>query len=486
MRAALGAGFAAAVVGAGLAAAVLAAGCGADRPAGPPPGSTLTAMLLDRDGDGRLGRGPGEALLNRDELGGRGRRGATIATFAQITDAHVRDEESPARVPFLDRLGGAFTPTFRPQEALTAHVLAAAVRSLNRMQPQAVAITGDTADNAQANELDAARAVLSGGRVHADSGAAGYDGVQEAGNPDPFYYRPDNDPPRHPGLLDAAQRAFDAPGLDAPWYPVLGNHDLLAQGEAPPTPAIQSVAAGDRMVESLDAGDRPDPDTDAEAAVAALLEGGLPGRTRAVPADPARRLLSPSDTLRRLGRRGRYGGRLDYTFDIGATVRGIVLDVVNRAGGARGLVTPAQVHWLRAELQRAGRRYVVVFSHQPLTQSDGGEVALAALDAAPRVVAAIAGHRHRNSITPRLSGPYWLVETASLVDFPQQSRFFRLVHTSGGGVALETWMVDHDGAELAGVSRELAFLDAQGGRPEGFAGGPEDRNARLRLPAPER
>ena len=465
-----------------LAAAVLAAGCGGDQADGPPPGSTLTATLVDHDGDGVLERGQGEPLRDRDELGGTGRPGATLATFAQITDAHVRDEESPARVPFLDRLGGVFSPVFRPQEALTAQVLAAGVRSLNRLHPQAVAVTGDLADNAQANELDAARAVLTGGRVHPDSGAKGYDGVQEADNPDPFYYRPDDDPPRHPGLLAAAQRALDAPGLDAPWYPVLGNHDLLAQGEAPPTPAIEAVATGDRMVESLDPGVRPAAGTDAEAAVAALLEEGLPGRTRAVPADPARHLASPSEALRRLRRRGRDGGRLDYSFDIGASLRGIVLDVVDRAGGARGLVTPAQVAWLRAELRRAGPRYVVVFSHQPLTGSDGGEAALRALDAAPRVVAAIAGHRHRNAITARRSGPYWLVETASLADFPQQARFFRLVRTAGGGVALETWMVDHDGSGLAGVSRELAFLDAQGGRPQNFAGRRQDRNARLRLP----
>ena len=99
-------------------------------------------------------------------------------------------------------------------------------------------------------------------------------------------------------------------------------------------------------------------------------------------------------------------------------------------------------------------------------------------------MAAIAGHRHRNAITPRPSGPYWLVETASLADYPQQARSFRLVRTAAGGVALETWMVDHDGAGLAGVSRELAFLDAQGGRPRGYAGRPEDRNARLWLPSP--
>jgi hypothetical protein len=40
-------------------------------------------------------------------------------------------------------------------------------------------------------------------------------------------------------------------------------------------------------------------------------------------------------------------------------------------------------------------------------------------------------------------------------------------------------MLDHDGRGLAGVARELAFLDAQGGRPNDFAGTRADRNARL-------
>ena len=33
-----------------------------------------------------------------------------------------------------------------------------------------------------------------------------------------------------------------------------------------------------------------------------------------------------------------------------------------------------------------------------------------------------------------------------------------------------------------GVSHELAYLDAQGGRPLGFAGARADRNARLYVP----
>ena len=110
-----------------------------------------------------------------------------------------------------------------------------------------------------------------------------------------------------------------------------------------------------------------------------------------------------------------------------------------------------------------------------------GAVADAALDAAPRVVAVVAGNRHRNTIVPR--DGYWLIGTSSLADFPQQARMFCL-HETATGVALETWMVDHDGRGLAGVSRELAYLDAQGGRPQGFAGRPEDRNARLFVSRP--
>jgi hypothetical protein len=42
-------------------------------------------------------------------------------------------------------------------------------------------------------------------------------------------------------------------------------------------------------------------------------------------------------------------------------------------------------------------------------------------------------------------------------------------------------MVDHGPGPggLAAISRDLAFLDAQGGRPQHFAGGPLDRNVRL-------
>jgi hypothetical protein len=101
--------------------------------------------------------------------------------------------------------------------------------------------------------------------------------------------------------------------------------------------------------------------------------------------------------------------------------------------------------------------------------------------ASGRVVAAVSGNRHRNTIEP-YAGGFWLIGTSSLADFPQQARMFELRETPGG-VVLETWMVDHDGHGLAGPARELAYLDAQGGRPQRFAGAASDRNARLYVPA---
>ncbi len=190
---------------------------------------------------------------------------------------------------------------------------------------------------------------------------------------------------------------------------------------------------------------------------------------------------------RRACARGRRG-RLDYTFDLGPRVRAIVLDTVQRAKGAHGVVTPREVAFLRDELRRAGDRWVLVFTHQPLGGFAEGAPLQALLDADPRVLAAIAGDTHHNRITPRptAAGGYWQITTSALADFPQQARMLRVRETAGGGAVLETWMLDTAPDPLADTARALAFLDAQGGRPDHDAGTRLDRNVRLYRAAPRR
>ncbi len=480
-------------------AAVMLAGCGGGSQRVSPIGSTLASTWRDPGGVGVLVPGSGEPLIARTDLAPR--RGATrvLATLAHVTDAHVLDASSPARVTFLDRLGAPFESTFRPQETLTTQVLAGAARAIRALRPELVIQGGDLIDNDQSNELTQALAILRGGTVRPGSGPDGYFGVQLASDPDPFYYRPDLDAPRHPGLLRQSVRPFVSAGLGPRWCPVLGDHDILVAGEIAPTTETRELALGDRAVwelppgltlppgASLSGSDSPD-GPPAPQLVDRFLAQALAAPKVRVPPDPDRREMASSEVVGRLQSASgvRSGAStLDYHVDLGASLRLIVIDLARRDGGSGGLVRPGQPEWLAGTLAGAGDRWVIAVSHQPLESSDGGEQLLALLDSHPRVIAALAGHTHRNQITPRPTGNggYWLINTASLIDYPQQARALQVVGTEGGGVAIQTWMLDHAPAPLGAVSRELSYLDAQGGRPEGFIGSRLDRNVALYVPA---
>ncbi len=122
--------------------------------------------------------------------------------------------------------------------------------------------------------------------------------------------------------------------------------------------------------------------------------------------------------------------------------------LIEELSGEENVLLPARLPGAGRDGERRGRRLI-------------GELGLTE-------IAALAGHTHRNSIEAR--GHYWLINTASLIDYPQQARALRVVATAGGGVAIQTWMLDHTGSELGTISRQLAYLDAHGGRPKGFAG----------------
>jgi hypothetical protein len=479
--------------------ALLLAGCSlgaGSRQGAAKSGSTLRSTWADPLGEGILQPAAGEPLIARTELGQPAATGAVLATLAHVTDAHVLDASSPARVTFLNRLGPPFQSTFRPHETLTTQVLDGAVRAVRALAPDAVIQGGDLIDNDQANELEHALSVLRGGITRPGSGPRGYFGVQLASDPDPFYYRPDLDAPRHPGMLSRAVAPFTSAGLAARWMPVLGDHDVLVAGELAPTQLTRALARGNRALWELPPGLQLPPGVGLAAVsspdgppaaglVHSFLEQALAGPTIRVPADTARRELDVAEVLARLSLASGVavsGARLDYHLDVGPGLRVIALDLVQRGGGSGGVVAPGQPAWLERELATAGQRWVLVVSHQPIASSLGGEQLFSVLDQHQRVLAVLAGHVHRNEIVPRptSAGGYWLIATASLIDFPQQARALRLLATDGGGAALQTWMLDHvTPGDLGQISRELAYLDAQGGRPNGFAGDRLDRNVTL-------
>ena len=107
--------------------------------------------------------------------------GDALTRILHISDTHVCDAESPARLEYLDRFsdhGSTYrlrlgrVGTYRPQEILTVQVLTALVEAINAQADDldGVIITGDLIDNAQHNEQSWCAQVLDGGRIEPWSG----------------------------------------------------------------------------------------------------------------------------------------------------------------------------------------------------------------------------------------------------------------------------------------------------------------------------
>ena len=529
-----------------------------------PRGTTLEATLVPV-GTGpyrRLAEGPGLPTVVRtlgvEARSGRESRRVAVASIVHLTDVHVIDAQSPARVEFLDRYSDPpsssipFSSAQRPQETLTAQVAESMVRRINALKRGPVTgrkfdcavSTGDNIDNQQLNELEWFVALLDGGPLTPNSGdPSRYEGVQdlEPTTYDQHYWHPDDENPNsdfykrywgfpaYPGLLAAAVRPFAASGLDVPWYTVNGNHDGLAQGNAPGDPAFGGIATGPVKVVNLPAGMSPGDFqrglTQQDPAVLAAL---ATAPARVVTPDPRRRFVNPTEYAQAhfgvgpsspgpdghgLTEDNLDRGTLYYAFEPAPGVTGIVLDSVNRAGYAEGSLDPAQFAWLRTQLDRAkaAERLVAVFSHHSLRSmtnqfpdpSTGGARITgtqveALLHEYPNVVVLVNGHSHENRVIPHPrpggGGGFWEILTAAHVDYPQQARLVELVDNRDGSLSIFGTIVEHaapasaaagatDVLSLAAISRELSLNDFQ---VDGVAalGAPTDRNVELLLPHP--
>jgi metallophosphoesterase (TIGR03767 family) len=377
-------------------------------------GTTVEQTLLigprtNRGGYRFIVPGRGEPYIVRTELGAkagaaRAQQRRALVAFAQLTDLHLIDAQSPARVEYLDRYSdgkaGAALPlssAWRPQETLTLQVLEAMVQAVNAHAKAAPATsaplsftisTGDNVDNCQHNELRWGIDVLDGQQVRPDSGDfSRYEGVQDGFLPtySSKYWHPGGTPagkpvdqalarygyPTIPSLLDACRRPFKATGLSMPWLTMYGNHDGLVQGNIPvDIPTINRVAIGRKKVVSL-----PSDFTSDDLVKLASLDRTqirrvlTEGPTRTVTADPNRRVVGIKEVVAEhfttTGRPNGHGytaanrtqGTAYYTFDSGP-MTGIVMDTTNSNGSDDGSLDPTQFAWLNRQLIANSRRYL--------------------------------------------------------------------------------------------------------------------------------
>jgi metallophosphoesterase (TIGR03767 family) len=477
-------------------------------------GTTLDSTVVrgpavNPQGYVRLTSGPGEPHVARADLGtaprpGRQGRRRAVASFVHLTDIHVIDAQSPARVEFFDRYNDGsgsslfFSSAYRPQEMLMPQFADAMVQAIEQVGRGPVTgrsfdfalCTGDSTDNAQLNETRWYIDVLDGTPLTPTSGdPQRYEGVadQEPLSYDVHYWHPDGTPdgqaddnyrrlhgyPVVQGLLDAASRPFTPVGLSMRWLAAYGNHDGLVQGNFPESFQLDRVAVGPLKPVALPAGasfndlERGDAD--------ALEDVVTTAPARVVTADPERTVISRQRWVEEHFTTGGtplghgytsenvQNATAYYVFQAAPGVRGIVLDSVNPNGESSGSLDPEQFAWLRARLEEVhgpGRnQLVVVFSHHtietmtnrivfvddPRPRVLGPQVRDLLLQF-PNVVLLVNGHTHRNRVTPFAradgSGGFWQVNTAAHIDFPCQSRLVEIVDNADGTLSIFGTMLD--------------------------------------------
>lgn len=388
-----------------------------------------------------------------------------------------------------------------------------------------------------------------------------YSGVQDFGDQtvDTTTFYDPNQPrgmfaewPRYSGLMNRAQQTFTPTGLRRsgtllPSYLANGNHDGLVQGNQASTATIEGIALGcikpvvpslefGSIIESLTFFVRPDANRRHvdKAQLKAVYAGGAQADAHGFG------LVSAAEST------ASNGAASYYAWDPKPGVRFIALDTISEGGvialSAEGNLDNPQFQWLTNEINaaEAARKVIVVFGHHPIrsltsnvsdetggacTRNDShGHDVRPGCDRDPRtstpirlgadlsgllnthdnVVAYVTGHTHENRVMAcgaaggcPAGGNWWEVNTASEVDWPQQSRLLEIMDNADGTLSLFGTLLDHSASyevpaagsaaaftvdQLGAIGRTFSYNDPQASL--GANGLPADRNVELLVDDP--
>lgn len=434
---------------------------------------------------------------------------ARLLHFFSLADVHITDQESPAQLIYMAQfpsgIGANAISLYSGAMPYTVHVLDAAIQTANAIHEQTpldFGITlGDAVNSAGYNELRWYIDVMDGKNIYPYSG--------------------DRDDPV-PGPYNDYQDPFKATGLNAeiPWYQVLGNHDQHWMGSKPIDDYLREVYTGENVLQmgnvllpgGIHARDYYMGVLDGRTEYAEIYGAGpvgdFPEPPRVV-ADENRRPVSSKEWMSAfLGTSSTPVGHgftqenVDndfacYSFEPRSDVpiKVIVLDNTTKPDTpginpetdvyGYGTLDKKRYDWLVAELEEGtiNNKLMIIAAHVPLGVEPAGspmgwwresyvtEAAfIAKLQEYPNLMLWIAGHRHRNMITPFESPDpespeygFWGVETVSLREFPQQFRTFEILRNSDNTISILATNVDPAVGEgsFAETSRSYAIAAAQ-------------------------
>ncbi len=355
--------------------------------------------------------------------------------------------------------------------------------------------------------------------------------------------------PEYPGLLQSATQSFQSTGIGMPWYSGYGNHDALLQGNfvltAGSIALFDLIATGPIMLLDIPPSLTPEQYLDCltNPTPQCIEQILMEAPQRMVPANAQRRIFTSQDFIEQhlasppvpgpvghgFTQANLQSNTLYYTFDIAPDVLGVMLDTTNPFGGADGSLDLTQFEWLEGVLTANTSKYyspvgqliqtgnpdkmIVLFSHHDSETLDnyiGSTVTEPRivdsqlefiLHLYPNVILWVNGHTHYNRVFAhpdrfqRTNG-FWEVNTASHVDYPQQSRSIEIADNGDGTLSIFAVVIDHLGdvipsrtppynvLQLAGISREIGSNDILLAQPPVNIGEPEDRNVELIIGKP--